>query len=144
MNFVLDQSLLEALMLGAHNLTSSAGYKQIINKPTHFENNLSSCIYLIFSNNLNLLSNYGVDLSLFKKCHHDIIFGKINIEIPLSPRYVCEVWDYSSANTKNIQKAVQNFDWEEAFGNFSVDRKVDLLNETLLNITKDSTIANLH
>ena len=44
------------------------------------------------------------------------------------------MWDYSSANTKNIQKAVQNFDWEKAFGNLSVDRKVDLLNETLLTI----------
>ena len=87
MNFLFAQSLLEALMLSSRNLTSSAGYKQIINKPTHFANNLSSCIYLIFSNNLNLLSNYGVDLSLFEKCHHDIIFGKINIEIPLSPRY---------------------------------------------------------
>ena len=44
------------------------------------------------------------------------------------------MWDYSSANTKNIQKAVQKFDWEKTFGNLSVDRKVDLLNETLLNI----------
>ena len=55
-------------------LTSSAGYKQIINKPTHIVNNSSSCIDLIFCNNFNLLSNYGVDLSLFEKCHHNIFF----------------------------------------------------------------------
>ena len=91
-------------------LTSWAGYKQITNKPTHIINNSSSCIDLIFCNNLNLLSNYGVDLSLFEKCHHNIIFGKINIRIPLPSSYVREVWDYSSANTKNIQKAVRNFD----------------------------------
>ena len=36
-------------------LTSSAGYKQIINKPTHVISNSSSCIDLIFSNNFNLL-----------------------------------------------------------------------------------------
>ena len=48
-------------------LTSSAGYKEIINKPTHILNNSSSCIDLIFCNKLNLLSNYDVDLSLFKK-----------------------------------------------------------------------------
>ena len=47
------------------------------------------------------------------------------------------MWDYSSANTKNIQKAVQKFDWEKTFGNLSVDRKVDLLNETLLNIFRN-------
>ena len=118
-------------------LTSSAGYKQIINKPTHIVNNSPSCIDVIFCNNLNLLSNYGIDLSLFEKCHNDIIFGKINIRIPLLPSYVREVWDNSTANTKNIQKAVQNFDWQEAFGNFSVDRKVNLLNETLLNIFRN-------
>ena len=113
-------------------LSSSAGYKQIINKPTHIVNSSSFCIDLIFSKNLNLLSNYGVDLSLFEKCHH-IIFDKINIRIPLSPSYVREVWDYSSANAENIQKAVR----EKAFGNLSVDRKVDLLNETLLNILRN-------
>ena len=92
-------------------LASSAGYKQIINKPTHVVKNSSSCIDLIFCNNLNLLSNYSVDLSLFEKCQHNIIFGKINIRIHLPPSYVRDVWEYSSANTKNIQKAVRNFDW---------------------------------
>ena len=118
-------------------LISSAGYKQIINKPTRIVNNSSSCIDFLFCNNLNLIANYGVNLSLFENCHHNIIFGKINIRIPLPPSYVREVWDYSSANTKNIQKAVRNFDQEKAFGNLSVDRKVYLLNETLLNIFRN-------
>ena len=48
-------------------LTSSAGYKQIINKPTHTVNNSISCIDLIFCNNLNIISKYGVDLSIFEK-----------------------------------------------------------------------------
>ena len=86
---------------------------------------------------MNLLSNYDIDLPLFEKSHHNIIFGKINILILLPPNYVCEVWDYSSANTENIQKAVWDFDWEKAFGSLSVDRKVDHLNETLLNIFRD-------
>ena len=77
-------------------LISSAGYKQIINKPTHTVNNSFSCIDLIFCNNLNIISNYSVDLSIFEKCHH-IIFGKINIRIPLSPSYVREVWDYKES-----------------------------------------------
>ena len=91
-------------------LTSSAEYKQIINKPIHIVHNSSSCIDLIFCNNLNLLANNGVDLLLFEKCHHNIIFGKINIQIPLPPSYVCAMSDYSSPHTKNIQKAVWNFD----------------------------------
>ena len=72
-------------------LLSSARYKQIINKPTHIANDSSSCTDLTFCNNLNLISNYGVDLSLFRQCHHNIIFHKMNIQIPLPWSYVCEV-----------------------------------------------------
>ena len=60
-------------------LTSPAGYSQIIGKPTHILNNSKSCIDLIFCTNKNIISNYGVDVSIFEKCHHNIIFGKINI-----------------------------------------------------------------
>ena len=71
---------------------------------------------------------------MFKKCHHNIIRGKIDIWVPFPPVYVCEVWDYNKANVENITKAVSNFNWKKAFENLSVDEKVELLNETLLNI----------
>ena len=119
------------------SLTSSAGYKQIIDKPTHVINNSMSCIDLIFCTSQNVISNYGVDVSLFNKCHHNIIHGKIDIRVPLPPVYVREVWDYSKANVENIKKAVANFNWKRAFENLSVDEKVELLNETLLNIFRN-------
>ena len=50
------------------SLTSSAGCKQIIDKPTRVLNNSMSCIDLIFCTNQNVISNYGVDVSMFKKC----------------------------------------------------------------------------
>ena len=50
---------------------SSAGYKQIIDKPTHVTNKSMSCIDLIFCTNQNVVSNYGTDASVFKKCHHN-------------------------------------------------------------------------
>ena len=49
-------------------LTSSAGYEKIINNPTHTVNISFSCIDLIFCDNLNIISNYGVGLSIFEKC----------------------------------------------------------------------------
>ena len=83
------------------------------------------------------MSNYGVDLTIFKKRHQKIIFGKINIRIPLPPSYVREVWDYRKANVKSIQKAIQTFDWLKVFGTLSVDGKVDILIETLMNIFRN-------
>ena len=91
------------------SLTSSTGYKQIIDKPTHLINNTMSCIDLIFCTNQNVISNYCVDVSMFKKCHHHIIPGRIDIRVPLPPIYVCEVWDYNKANVENIRKVVSNF-----------------------------------
>ena len=79
------------------SLTSSAGCKQIIDKPTRVLNNSMSCIDLIFCTNQNVISNYGVDVSMFKKCHHNIIHGKTDIRVPLSRVYVREVWDYNNA-----------------------------------------------
>ena len=84
-----------------------------------------------------MLDAYGVDVSVFKKCHHNIIHGKIDIRVPLPPVYVCKVWDYHKANIENIKEAVSNFNWNRAFKNLSVDEKVELLNETLLNIFRN-------
>ena len=115
----------------------SAGYNQIIGKPTHVINTSMSCIDLIFCTNQSVISNHGVDVSIFDKCHHNIIYGKINICVPLPPTYVQEVWDYQKVNIENIKKAISNFDWNKAFENLSVDGKVDFLNKTLLNIFRN-------
>ena len=93
-----------------------------------------SCMDLIFCNNQNLISNYEADPSIFEKCHHNIIFGKIDIHILLPSSYVREVWNYSRLSIKNIQKAVLKFYWKRAFEKLSVDEKVNLLNEILLDI----------
>ena len=56
-----------------------------------------------------------------EKCHHNIIYEKINILIPVPSSYVHEVWGYGKANVKSVQKVIQTFVWVKAFGNLSVD-----------------------
>ena len=115
------------------SLTWSPGNKQIIDKPNHNVNNSISWIDLLSCTNQNTISNYGVDDSVFNKCHHNLIFGKVNIRVPLPPVYIREVWSYSQANVKNVKYATSNFNWSKAF----VDGKVEHLNETLLNIFRN-------
>ena len=115
-------------------VTLPAEYNQITDNPTHVINTSMSCIHLIFCPNQSVISNHGVDVSIFDKCHHDIIYDKINIRVPLPPTYVRKVWDYEKTNIERIKKAVSNFDWNQAFENLSVHEKVDFLNKTLLNI----------
>ena len=118
-------------------LTSSAGYTQIIDKSFHVTNKSKSCIDLRFCTNQNVISKYGVDASLFDKFHHNVIYGKINIRVPLPPSFICEVWNYSKADAQNIQKTILDFNLRKAFESLAVDSKVDLLNETLLNIFRN-------
>ena len=86
-----------------------------------------SCTDLTFCRNKNIISDHAVDVTIFEKCHHNIIYGKINIGVPLPPVYIREVWDYIKANIENINKAISNFNWTKAFENLSVDEKVELL-----------------
>ena len=51
------------------NVTSTAGYNQIINKPTYFTNVSSSCIDLIFASNTTYLTT-GIEQSIYDKYHH--------------------------------------------------------------------------
>ena len=88
--------ILLAQQVKKSTLTSSARYKQIIDKPTYVVITIRHTLTLYFV--LTTVSNYGADVSIFDKCHHDINFGKIKIHEPLPPVYFRKVWNYSQAN----------------------------------------------
>ena len=111
----------------------TSGYNQIIDEPTNYINESSSCIDLIFSSNVNLTKHCGVEQSLYEKCQHNIIYGTLNFNIPLPPPYCRELWDFKSANIECIQKSINNFYWARAFQNQSCKEQCKILAETLLN-----------
>ena len=93
------------------SLISACGYSQI----THITKKSSSCIDLVFTASPNLISNTGVELSIFEKYHHKTIYGIIDFKVPLRPPILTEVWDYINTNSDYIQSAVSNTDWELLF-----------------------------
>ena len=109
-------------------------YCQSINKPTHEGKESSLCTDLIFAISPNLIRETGVELSIFQKCHHNLIYGIIDFKVSLPPPYLREVWDYKNANVNHIQSAVSSIDWEFLFRGANVNKKVDILNECLKNI----------
>ena len=84
---------------------TTARYSQLINKPTHCVNGSSSCINLIFTSYTNLVTDFGVDPTLYKTYHHNLIFEKINFNIPLPPPFYRDIWDYERVNAEIIQKS---------------------------------------
>ena len=110
------------------------GLYQLISEPTHLQENYSSCIDLIFTSQPNLVVESGVHRSLHPNCHHQIVFAKFNLMISYPPPYSREVWHYREANTDLIKRAISNFNWVKAFFNTSVNKKVSIFNETILNV----------
>ena len=100
------------------SLISTAGYTQLIYKPTHFFSGASSCINLIFCNKLKIVSESGIDHSLFQTCHHNPIFAKISANLSLPTNY----------SRKR----------EKAFKILSINEKLGILNNTLLNIFRNN------
>jgi len=74
-----DINTTEGSKLYSH--TSSNGFSQIINEPTHIQAKNSSCIDLIFTDQPNLSVNSGVHTSLHPNCHHQIVHSSFNLNI---------------------------------------------------------------
>ena len=91
------------------SLTSTAGYTQLSDKPTHAFSGGSSFIDLIFCNKPEIVSEFGIDHSLFQTCHHNLIFAKISANMFLPLNYNREVWDYKNANVEGMQKPMSLF-----------------------------------
>ena len=107
---------------------------QVINKPTHFSHNSNSYIDLLFTSQNNLITDSGVHPSLHSTCHHQIIYGKLNFKAFYFPPYERHVWHYEHANVDMISKAIERFDWDNAFLGKNVNEKASILKKTILNI----------
>ena len=108
--------------------------KQVITEPTHILENSSSCADLIFSNQPNLITDSGVHPTLHSKCHHQIIYAKLDLKIEYPPPYTRKIWNYSRSETDLINRSIESFDWSKLFSGKNVHEQVELFNKTLLNI----------
>ena len=100
----------------------TSGYNQIIDQATDITKASSSCINMIFTTHLYLIKESSVKMSIFDKCHHNVILDKSCFKIPLPPPYLRKVWDYENVNVENIQQSIAFID------------KVQILNQILNNI----------
>ena len=75
-------------------ITSYHGFEQVINEPAHILPNSASCINLIFSDKSNLIMESGVLPSLHIKCHHQIVYSKLNLNAVYPSPYQRLIWDY--------------------------------------------------
>ena len=63
------------------SLTSSNGFPQLINEPTHIQTSSSSCIDLIFTNQPNLSVNSDVHAYLHPNFYHQNMHSSFNLNV---------------------------------------------------------------
>ena len=89
-------------VLKTENLLSQFSLLQVMNEPTHISQNFYPCIDLLFTNQQNLITDSRLHPSLYSSCHHQIIYGKFNLKIFLSPPSERNIWHYKHANNDMI------------------------------------------
>ena len=80
----------------------------------------------------------GTHHSLQPNGNHQIIDCKVNLHVEYPPPYQRHVWNYAKANKDAISSALQNIDWHRLFTNKTVHQEVNLLNDIILNVFKNS------
>ena len=80
-------------------LIESNNLFQLIDQPTLIRRSID----LIITDQPNLFVDNGVHPSSDKHCHHNIIFGKMNLSVPHAPPYKRKVWDYLKADKDAIR-----------------------------------------
>ena len=105
--------------------TSLYDMKQVITKPTHILEKSSSCISSsCISSSCNLIMDSGTHPALHLKCHHQIIYSKINLKVAYSSPSMSKIWDYSRSVTDLIIHSIECFDWSNLFLGKSVHEQV--------------------
>ena len=79
----------------------------------------------------NIIMDSGVHSTLHEKCHHQIIYSKLNLKIWYPPPYIRKIWDCNLRHSVN--RSVEIFDWSYFFSGKNVHEKVELFNKTFFN-----------
>ena len=95
-----------------------------------------SCIDLIFTSQPSIFVDYGIHPSLHHSCHHEIIYGNLDLNVPLAPIYSRRVWHYSRADHDKMRASLDSIDWDREFDlNYTdVCRQASFLSEVVRNI----------
>ena len=81
----------------------------VINEWTHILEHSSSSIELVFTSQPNLSVESGTQSSLHANCHHQVTYGKFNLEIYYPPPCIWEVWQCKDSNTNLIRRSINQF-----------------------------------
>ena len=112
-----------------------------LSQPTHIINDSSFCIDLIITSQPFLFVEQGIQPSLFKNCHHEIIHGKLNLLVPPPPVFNHKLWDYNNADIYTLHDKLRRVNWYALFSGLDVNMMAKTFIDLVLPAITD-TIPN--
>ena len=73
--------------IALNEFVESNDLAQLIDQPTNIEPRGISCVDLIITDQPNLFVDFGIHPSLDNCCHHQIMHGEVNLNVPSPPPY---------------------------------------------------------
>ena len=106
---------------------------QLIREPTHFTENSSSLLDLVYTNNPQFVILSGVGESFLDQNlrYHCPVFVVLNFDKHKQPCYKRKIWKYDDADYVHLNQLVSNFDWSEIKCN-NIDSYASNFTEKLL------------
>ena len=109
--------------------------EELMNEPTHIrDDGTQTCIDLLCTDQPYMFTETGVLPSLDVHSKHQIIFGKLNFQVPCPPPYKRKIWSYARANINQIRNEMSMKDWDIILRHKSVNQMAQLFSETFLDI----------
>ena len=98
---------------------------QIVDFPTRFRNDKASCLDLLFTNRVNLISDLHSSCPIGKSDHAPIIF-EIKCSYPKVKKFTRNVWNIQAGNFEELNIHLSNLDWENILDVDNVDTATNL------------------
>ena len=121
-----------------YSLTSPNGLPQSNNEPTHIQTSSSSCNDLIFTDQPNLLVNFGIHISF----HPIVIIKLFTLALILIFPNIYHInnqlkWEYQKADSQSLRKELGLLNWQLLFDQKDINVKIVPFIETILNVFRN-------
>ena len=130
-----DTSKHEGRMLKA--VIDSYNLYQLVDFPTRFQDNSSSCLDLIITNRAMFIKNI-IPYEPLHKCDHIPLSFEIAVQYPKIKPFKRMVWNFNQANWNKLIVDLQNFDWNSILNLENLDEVTQLWTEKFLELAKGS------
>lgn len=119
------------------NILDSFNLHQIINDPTRVAQNSESLLDIIVINSKELILESGVLTCEPINTDHEAVYCILKCEKPKPNNSVVLSRSLREANSHQFQVDLQTIDWHSMYGLESINSKVDMFNDKILNIFDD-------